>query len=267
MRERVDALIQVSARQWLAFADPIRTIWARTPGEVSPVLSDVQQLVHAQGCYAVGYVTYEAGAAFGLPVRDGAPGPLAAFALFDASHVRALDASPGRVPQVPDHSTPQPVDVPSYTLGPVTPTLDRPAFRDAFERIKGHIAAGDTYQVNFTFPLVGRFAGDPWALFADLVAAQRGHYSAFVRMGALCICSASPESFFTLTNGALAARPMKGTMRRGRTLAEDREAARALRASAKDQAEHVMIVDMMRNDLGRIARRHRHLRQPPLRGL
>ena len=140
-----------------------------------------------------------------------------------------------------------------YTLGPLTPTVDRLHFERAFDRIKKHIADGDTYQVNYTFRLEGSFAGDPRGLFADLVASQEGRYAAFIRMGELVICSASPELFFRRAGRQLIARPMKGTVGRGRTLAEDRERSEALHASPKERAENVMIVDMMRNDLGRVA--------------
>ena len=123
----------------------------------------------------------------------------------------------------------------------------------AFDRIKEHLAAGDTYQVNLTFKIVGQFAGDPRALFADLVSAQRGSHSAFISSAEWSICSASPELFFDVDGMTIRARPMKGTVGRGRTLSEDAGAARRLQTSEKQRAENVMIVDMVRNDLGRVA--------------
>src|SRR5204863_6684761 len=116
-----------------------------------------------------------------------------------------------------------------------------------------YVGIGDTYQVNYTFDLQGRFSGDPFSLFADLAAAQRGCCSAFIQTGSHAICSASPELFFTRDTGTIETRPMKGTARRGRTVAEDEDAAARLRTSSKERAGNVMIVDMMRNDLGRIA--------------
>jgi para-aminobenzoate synthetase/4-amino-4-deoxychorismate lyase len=107
--------------------------------------------------------------------------------------------------------------------------------------------------VNFTFRTRGSFTGDAGGLFADLVEAQQGGCSAFLDLGSHAICSASPELFFALRGLDVAARPMKGTAKRGRTLAEDRQARDALRVSPKERAENVMIVDMVRNDLGRIA--------------
>jgi len=249
----VEALVQVSDRRWLAFEDPTRVLCTETHDAVRSVLADVERVTRDRGLHAVGYLTYEAGAAFGLPVSTGAAGPLAWFALFDPPNVRAFDSTPGRLPSsflasTSCRSTGQP-----YELRGVAPSLDRSGFHAAFEQIRAHIAAGDTYQVNLTFPFTGTFAGDPRALFADLVAAQRGCHSAYLRIGPIAICSASPESFFALSGLTIAARPMKGTRRRGPTLAEDRESGEALRNSPKDRAENVMIVDMIRNDIGRIA--------------
>jgi para-aminobenzoate synthetase/4-amino-4-deoxychorismate lyase len=133
------------------------------------------------------------------------------------------------------------------------PSIERKEFESAFDAIKGHLAAGDTYQVNFTFKMAGEFDGEPRALFADLIEAQRARHCAYVRIGEWAICSASPELFFELDGLSVRARPMKGTARRGLTGAEDRGRRDELHESAKQRAENVMIVDMMRNDLGRIA--------------
>jgi para-aminobenzoate synthetase/4-amino-4-deoxychorismate lyase len=135
----------------------------------------------------------------------------------------------------------------------MTATVDRPAFNRAFARIKRHIADGDTYQVNYTFRLDGDFAGDPRALFADLVDAQRPASGIYLRFGSIAICSASPELFFSRTGTLLTAKPMKGTARRGPNMAADLARRDRLLASPKERAENIMIVDMMRNDIGRVA--------------
>src|SRR5262249_54053139 len=135
----------------------------------------------------------------------------------------------------------------------VEPSVTREAFLAAFERVRRHIADGDTYQVNYTFKLRGRFTGEPLSLFADLSARQRGAYSTFIRTGRWTICSASPELFFERRGDRLRSRPMKGTAARGRFGLEDAECAERLRRSPKERAENVMIVDMVRNDLGRVA--------------
>ena len=121
-------------------------------------------------------------------------------------------------------------------------------------RIHEHIAAGDTYQVNYTYRLRAPWAGDPLERFAALARAQRSRYAAFLDAGRFAVLSASPELCFRLEDDLLTCRPMKGTAPRGLTLVEDRLQAAGLRASEKERAENVMIVDMVRNDLGRIAR-------------
>ncbi|HKP13360.1 MAG TPA: aminodeoxychorismate synthase component I, partial [Blastocatellia bacterium] len=115
------------------------------------------------------------------------------------------------------------------------------------------IADGDTYQVNYTFPLKSRFGGDARSWYADLKAAQQADYCAYLDTGRHLILSLSPELFFERRGARLTTRPMKGTAARGRFLEEDDERAAGLRASAKDAAENLMIVDLLRNDLGKIA--------------
>jgi para-aminobenzoate synthetase/4-amino-4-deoxychorismate lyase len=119
--------------------------------------------------------------------------------------------------------------------------------------VRERIAAGDTYQVNLTVRLHGRVTGDLGRLYADLARAQGGRHAAFLDLGRHAVLSASPELFFEWTPGRLLTRPMKGTAPRGRTPAEDDERRRALVASDKERAENVMIVDLLRNDLGRVA--------------
>ena len=233
------ARVQISHTQWLAFRDPVLVLQADSIDAVRRTIVDVEQLTRDRGLHAVGYVSYEAAAAFGLAVREADDRlPMAWFALYERAHV-----TPTGVP----HSTG------SYALGPLVPSVDRREFDAAFTRIKEHLAAGDTYQVNYTFRLAGPFEGDVESLFADLVASQRGQYGVFLDMGDMVVCSASPELFFEFLGTDIVARPMKGTAKRGRTLEEDRAAAESLAASPKERAENVMVVDMIRNDLGRIA--------------
>jgi para-aminobenzoate synthetase/4-amino-4-deoxychorismate lyase len=235
-----DIVIHVDGgTRWLRMQRPVRVIDVRDAADLDPTLREIEQLVHARGCYAVGFVTFEAGRAYGLrasPVVGGLP--LAWFALVEPSNVIEIGEPAASLP---------------YDVGALTASVDRSAFDRDFATIRRHIADGDTYQVNYTFDLQGRFSGDPFSLFAELAATQRGRYSAYIHTGTHAICSASPELFFATGHGTIETRPMKGTARRGRTPAEDEAAAAGLRASAKERAENVMIVDMMRNDLGRIA--------------
>jgi para-aminobenzoate synthetase/4-amino-4-deoxychorismate lyase len=119
--------------------------------------------------------------------------------------------------------------------------------------IHERIACGDTYQVNYTFPLLGASREDPLALFARLVAVQRPRHAAYVDLGRFAVASASPELFFERRGDQLRTRPMKGTAARGLTAQEDDARAAALRCSPKERAENLMIVDMLRSDLGRVA--------------
>ena len=119
--------------------------------------------------------------------------------------------------------------------------------------VRGHIAAGETYQCNLTDRFRATVPEDPLSLYAQLALAQQGSYNAFLDIGDHVIASASPELFFEWTGDEIRTRPMKGTAPRGRTTAEDAAQSHALRASSKERAENLMIVDLLRNDLGRIA--------------
>ena len=192
------------------------------------------------GCWAAGFVTYEAAAAFGLPTAD-APRtslPLVWFGLYPPGNVtrlRQLGAGSG------------------HAAGPWRPSIERTHYLHAIRGIKTRIAAGDTYQINYTFRLRAPFYGDPMSLLEQLQDAQRGPWAAYVDIGSHAICSASPELFYRLDGNRITCRPMKGTAPRGRWSHEDRRRALDLQRSAKNRAENVMVVDMTRNDLGRLA--------------
>jgi para-aminobenzoate synthetase / 4-amino-4-deoxychorismate lyase len=235
---RFDDLV---ADRALCFPAPHRVLTATRPDEVVAVLAEVDRATR-DGCWAFGYVGYEA--AGGLDDRlvthppAGGP-PLVWFGLCAA---------------------PRPVPVVTPTVDPATPpTRWRPgwtpsAHRAGVRRIRAHIAAGETYQCNLTVRMRGQVDGDPEQLYADLAPRQRGAYSAYLDLGRYAVASASPELFFSWRGDELTTRPMKGTARRGRHLADDRTQAELLRTSPKERAENIMIVDLMRNDLARIAR-------------
>ena len=140
--------------------------------------------------------------------------------------------------------------------------LDRPAYEEAVERVREHIARGDVYQANLTRRLEAAFDSDPWDLYRRLRTGDPSLFSAFLDLGPSqltgrprALLSASPEPFLSVDAGRhVKADPIKGTRPRGRDLAEDRELARQLLTSGKDRAENVMIVDVLRNDLGRVCR-------------
>lgn len=146
---------------WRTFRDPVDVIVAERVEDVVGCLAGVDRAVREEGCYAAGFVTYEAAAAFDLPSLPAAQGslPLACFGLFPPDRV-------GTLPHLPSTS--------SYRVAGWTPSIDRAQYASALRHIKACIEAGDTCQINFTFRLNGRFDGDPIALMRDLDAAQEG---------------------------------------------------------------------------------------------
>ena len=132
-------------------------------------------------------------------------------------------------------------------------TLPRPRYEQAVGRAIDYIRAGDVFQVNLSQRLEAEWEGDPFALYARLRQASPAPFMALVRLGGADIVSASPERFLRRRGEHIETRPIKGTRPRGASPAEDRRQALALRSSAKDRAENVMIVDLARNDLGRVA--------------
>ena len=223
-----------------AFGTPRAVLVAHALHEVRAVL-DAVQAAAAQGAWCIGYLRYEAAPAFdaALAVHP-ADGPLAWFSVHDAV-----------LPWPEDDSA-------SVARVEWTETCLRPAFDASVAHIQRAIADGELYQVNFTAPLAGAWLGEPeagaaQALFAALQRAQPGGYAAFIDTGDEQLLSVSPELFFDWQDGQILARPMKGTAARGATPADDAAQAAALRASPKERAENVMIVDLLRNDISRIA--------------
>lgn len=224
---------------WRHFRAPRAILAAHHISEVQSVLDQVDAAV-GDGCYAAGYVCYEAAGAFGLPVRPELPGiPLVQFGIFTADSI-------DRLARFPAHGGCQ--------AEPWIPTVGHDEYMRAIGSIKDAIARGDTYQINYTFRLRAPFEGSASALMRDVYAGQAGGWSAFVDLGSHAICSASPELFFARQGTRVRCRPMKGTAPRGFWPSQDEARGRALHGSEKNRAENVMIVDMVRNDLGRLAR-------------
>ena len=245
----------------IAFPTVERELVADRAEDVVPVLDEVERACNA-GRWAFGYVAYEAASGLdpSLAVRaapaDGLP--LVWFGLSDApSRTRPLDAagpraaaaftSTGPVPGVAEDGPPSAYEArwePGWTSA---------QHHADVARVRERIACGDTYQCNLTVRMRGHVDGDPLSLYRDLALGQRGAYNAYLDLGRFVIVSASPELFFSRSGDELLLRPMKGTARRGRDLAEDRRRAATLRTSAKERAENVMIVDLVRNDVARVA--------------
>jgi len=230
------------AGQWLQLEDPRVELVARAPDEVIAVVQQAEAHARA-GLHVAGFMGYEAAAAFDQGLRTHAPGslPLAWFVGF--SHAGAVPPPSAR--QAPPQMK-------------WTPDITEVAYRQALAAIRELIAAGDTYQVNFSYRL--RAWLDPPglqrlpALFASMVARQPDGLGAYIETGQWAILCASHELFFDVADGRICSRPMKGTVARGADPDKDAAQARWLAASAKNRAENLMITDMVRNDLGRIAR-------------
>lgn len=138
--------------------------------------------------------------------------------------------------------------------GEIVTFMDKRSYRGKVRRIKDYLLSGDVYQVNLTYPVVFPFAGDPFALYSALRTQACAPMGAYLNFGDMAVISASPERFFRVRGSKIDTWPMKGTGPRGRNPREDRASKERLRKSPKDRAENLMIVDLMRNDLGKICR-------------
>lgn len=229
-------------QRWLRFRTPHEIIRVQHIDGVLPALRRIEQRITRDRLYAAGFISYEAAPAFdpAYQVHPLDEFPLLWFGLYSSPRTVELPAPPAQ---------------PGYTLGggsQWSPSVGWEEYDRAITYIKDRIANGKTYQVNYTMRLRAPFVGQPWGLFLELARSQPA-YAAYIDTGRYVLCSASPELFFDWQDDRLACRPMKGTAARGRTLAEDQAQADWLYNSEKNRAENVMIVDMLRNDLGRIA--------------
>jgi len=234
-----DALIYDSDEEaWLRFTGASSVYIAKTNDDVAAVL-DIIEAASAKGKYAVGYVSFEAASAFDSALVHHPSGslPLAAFAIFD----QAEETSPGKMSE----PLSEPLDL--------APVIDESDFFESIRQIKAYLRSGDSYQVNFTHQLKGNTTASPPSIFSFLCRAQPSPYSAFIETDDYAICSVSPELFFEVDGASVRTEPMKGTRPRGRFPEEDAGFRSDLVGSEKDRAENLMIVDMVRNDLGKIA--------------
>ena len=211
-----------------------------------PALLDAMQAALQSGLYAVPVLTYELGAQLmGIPAR--APGaPLAQVLLFSTCARLDADAVQAWLDQ---H-----IDTAPAGIAALQPSVDEAQFTAAIDAIRALIAAGDTYQVNYTYRLRFDAFGSIFALYARLRARQRVPYGALITLpDGAAVLSFSPELFVRKDGATLTARPMKGTAPASDDAAENTQRAAALAADPKNRAENLMIVDLLRNDLGRIA--------------
>ena len=245
-----------SERHSLLFTKPEVQLSYSAGQEIEAFLKTAQDYLD-RGYFLAGWFAYEFGYALEpvfRPFLDSLERrPLAQLGVYPA-------------PFIIDHATPWPEGHPplpfastsekplgQYRIDNLTPNLTPAEYLGDLERIKEYIAAGDTYQVNYTLKLMFDFTGSPEALYKTLRRNQPVSYGAYLDLGGDRILSFSPELFFRKTAHHCQVRPMKGTMRRGRTKREDQQFAAALQNDLKNRSENVMIVDLLRNDLGRMS--------------
>ena len=226
----------------VAFGEPVEVLVARELGAVKDVLHVVHQRA-LQGKWCVGFVRYEAAPAFDNALKVYPPdGPLVWFGVHDAP--------------LPDDGGPVLPETPTQADSlrvAWEPGMTRATFDRALDRLHQAIGDGEMYQANFTARTTGRLRVPPYELFAAMRQAQPGGFAAYLDTGEEQVLSVSPELFFDWHNGHLITRPMKGTAPRGRNPQEDAALAEGLQTSPKERAENVMIVDLIRNDLSRVA--------------
>lgn len=225
-------------QQTLCFESPLYIIESNDIGSVVEQLKKVEEAVDA-GFYAAGFVAYEAASAFDPALKTLPHGkmPLLWFGIYDKPTIN---------PPVPAPS--EAVKIDSWQLQ--TSFED---YQQAIKHIRDEIKSGNTYQVNYTTELISDFKMDGYDFYHTLRQAQQANYTAFLDIGEYQIISASPELFFHWQNEVLTTKPMKGTISRGLSVEQDQKQHQILKNSLKDQAENIMIVDLLRNDLSKVA--------------
>jgi para-aminobenzoate synthetase / 4-amino-4-deoxychorismate lyase len=225
---------------WRMYRRPVRVLSARDPETLQDALAAIDQQVRSGG-EAAGFLSYEAGYALEPKLRPrlgGRSDLLCWFGFYDtALRLDQLGFPPGDSRQIVQNRAPQ---------------ITRGQYDAALSAIHEWISAGDVYQINFTYRVAFESLRCAWCLFTSLCHRHPVPYAAFVNTGLEQIVSLSPELFFSIRGRRIVVKPMKGTADRGLTLEDDVRCGEALRVSEKNRAENVMIVDLMRNDLGRI---------------
>ncbi len=239
------------------FTDPEMIITCYKTAQIKPCLEQLQGL-KKQGFFLSGFLSYEAGYAFCKKFKNKQNKkynfPLIWMGVF-------------KNPYIYDHNTGKFITASkinlisdSYRLQDACKisnlkfAISRDDYMDNIQKIKKLIKSGDTYQVNYTTKLKFNFKGTDLALYQKLRDNQQVEYSAFIKSKQFSILSYSPELFFRQTKGHICARPMKGTMPRGINAQDDIKIRRFLRNDPKNRAENIMIVDLLRNDLGKISK-------------
>ncbi|WP_077595941.1 aminodeoxychorismate synthase component I [Oceanobacillus kimchii] len=225
----------------LVFLDPVDMIVANAKSEVISAMEKIETYTN-QGYYAGGYISYEAGEGFdnNLKTSDDFELPLIMMGIYKQPLEKSID----------EQECPQTSELFDWEM-----STSKKKYLKHVSTIKNSIAQGDTYQVNYTVRLHSNDVVCDHNLYEKLSKAQKANYCAHLQLGRYNIVSASPELFFQLKNGKILTKPMKGTMKRGKSIEEDIRNKQLLSESIKDQAENLMIVDLLRNDISKIAKK------------
>lgn len=231
------------------YTRPVGAVLARQPQELPAALAALEAARH-KGLHACGYIAYEAGYALqGLPLPEFPeplpPQPLLHFQLFAQCELLSPEAAAAWLATLAGDE--------AAAVYAIELAEDEANYHRKIAQIRGLIRDGETYQVNYTLPCRFHHAGNAAALYRALRATQRVAYSAYLNFPEAQVLSLSPELFIERRGDTLSTRPMKGTAGRGASAAEDREIAAHLQSDPKSRAENLMIVDLLRNDLGRVA--------------
>jgi len=228
------------------FVKPTKIISCYRLKDVKPAFLEIEHSI-SRGYYAAGFISYEAGFSFEDQLKDlksDSKFPLLWFGIYKkpiiVTHRERMDLLQNK--KVP------------YSIKNIHPNISKKEYIDNIKKIKSFIRKGDTYQVNYTYKYKFDFHGSLHSFYEDLKAKQSVSYTSFIKTPEFSILSISPELFFRKDNQSIEVRPMKGTINRGRTLEEDNNNMKALGQSLKNRSENVMIVDLLRNDLGRVSR-------------
>lgn len=260
----------------LALHDADEVITVRALCDVIPALRRVEKAVR-HGSTAIGLLSYESAPAFDPAMAVHASDsmgdfPLLHFALVNgnstgraskesweeasSSHRRVAHARDGpSVPKLNANEDPEAPKSRGFSVSEWVPDVSREHYNQCIGSVKEAIREGISYQVNYTLRLSASIQGDTRGLLSNLLRAQRCGYGAYIHTGTHEVLSASPELFFTWREAdrVITTRPMKGTAPRGLSAEEDEGSRAALRACVKNRAENLMIVDLLRNDVGRVA--------------
>ena len=243
-------IYEAMAQQWLFFSKPSAVYKTSQVLEVRSLLDSIHHHVEKEKAHAVGFISYEAAAGLDSVFPEKTPGflPLVWFGIY-------------KNPQVYNWSFFQKLSIEKKReRGPLPPipwqlSIPEKEYYKALKKIKDYIQNGESCQVNYSLRVHSPLCFTPWDLFLQMLQSQgRNSYGAFLQTEDWAVCSASPELFFQLNGSRIYCRPMKGTAPRGLTFEDDRRRAKNLQLSSKERAGNAMIVDMVRNDLGKICK-------------